>query len=141
MVDNLKRDGGLYYSKSEIVKRAMEEHDCPVLWMDYNDVRVTEKLSSEEIEFLSSKPLAFEWESKIRRGPPLHNKKGDLIVGKGAFMPQNGIYFMNSIDFMNKVLEFKPPCDDQMVFAHVLENEYSIFQDSQQEDLLPFSRI
>lgn len=139
LIDNLTLNRGLFYQKAEIVKKMMLDFSQDVLWFDFNDTYITESLSDDEVKMLSKKDLAleFEWRRPYFRG--LHNFDGSLIDGLNFLKaPQNGIYYMNSLEFIDDVLKENIYCDE-LAFAYVLEKRYNLFQDSPDEERIKFS--
>jgi len=135
---NLDKNNGLFYPKTQIVSNALNDLKEPILWMDFNDCCVSEKLSDQEIEFLCKQPIRVEWETLNLRGDPMHLKDHSVCTRGSQKQPQLGVYFIQDIDFINYVLSLKMP-HDQVSFAHAFEPKYNIYQDSLPEEFMRFS--
>lgn len=135
---NLSKDNGLFYPKTQMIKQSLEKLGEPVLWMDFNDCIVKEKLSKVEIEFLCEQPIRAEWELLNLRGEPMHLSDNSVCTNGKQRQPQMGVFFVQDIDCVNHALSLKMP-HDQIAFAHTFESKYNIYQDSGMEEILRFS--
>lgn len=134
---------GLFWKKNDAILQALELLNEPVLWMDFSDTIVTDRLNKEEIEFLDNgREIVFEVEYRRRLGKGPHFLDGHENLDKFVREPQTGVYFIKSIDFVKDAIKFglenNVVCD-QLLFTHVMENRLGLFQDSPQEEVIKYS--
>ena len=121
-------EAGFWCKKWHITLKSLEYFSQPVIWLDFTDAEITDKLTEDDMAFLDDgREIVLEWEQFRVFGKPMHNSNGAVHHGR-QYQPQTSIYYLASEELARLAIETHVD-HDQIALGHVMEDRYDIYQD------------